>query len=144
MNQTSDSNYFVFPVRSAAVDRAIGLGRPCKTAEITSEMIGDLAILTVSGRLVFDQSLLRLRDETRRLLKAGINKFVFDVSRVPHCDSCGFGELIGVFVSVRKAGGAAAFLNSTERLRALWKRTRLNDVFNFFETLEEAEAFVRQ
>ena len=111
--------------------------------QITSDTKNDIAILTFSGRLIFDQSLLSLRDEIGHFLRSGIQRFIFDVSAVPHCDSSGCGEIIGAYSSIRKAGGTVAVLNPTERVRLLWERIKLTDVFPVFNRLEDAEAYVR-
>ena len=72
--------------------------------------------------MVFDQTLLSLRDQIGTYLNSGVTRFVFDVSGVPHCDSAGCGEMIGIYSSVRKAGGAIAVCNPTDRVRTLWKK----------------------
>jgi anti-sigma B factor antagonist len=112
--------------------------------QITSDTKNGIAILKFSGRLIFDQSLLSVRDEIGHFLRSGINRFIFDVSAVPHCDSSGCGEIIGAYSSIHKAGGRVAVLNPTERVRILWTRIKLTDVFPVFDRLEEAEAYVQR
>jgi anti-anti-sigma factor len=111
--------------------------------EIVSETKEGIAILTLSGRLKFDESLLSLRQHVGNLLAAGIKRFVMDFSRVPHCDSSGCGEVISAYATVRKAGGAVAFTKPGERVRLLWERIKLTDVFPIFDSVPEAEAFLR-
>ena len=112
--------------------------------EITSENKEGVAILTLSGRLMFDESLLRLREHVARLLHAGTNRFIFDFSRVPHCDSSGCGEIISAFASIRNAGGGVAFVKPSERVHTLWTRIKLTDVFPIFDDLPQAEMFLRR
>ena len=111
---------------------------------LTSETKDGIAVLTISGKFVFDESLLLFREKVRGFLHAGTTKFIFDFSGVPYCDSSGCGEIIGAFASIRKAGGVVAFLKPAERVYVLWTRIRLTDLFNIFKTLDEAEAFVRR
>jgi anti-sigma B factor antagonist len=112
--------------------------------EITSDTKDGIAVLKLSGRLIFDQSLLELRSQIGSFLKSGVHLFIFDVSGVPHCDSSGCGEIIGAYSSIRKAGGTCAVLNPTERVRLLWDRIKLTDVFPVFNRFEDAEAYVRR
>lgn len=93
---------------------------------------------------MFDESLLSLRDHVAHLLQAGVKRFIFDFSAVPHCDSSGCGEIISAYASIRKVGGGVAFIKPSERVHVLWTRIRLTDVFPIFEGLPEAEAFVRR
>jgi anti-anti-sigma factor len=110
--------------------------------QITSETKNDIAIMKLSGKLIFDPSLLSLRDQISYFLKTGIKRFIFDISAVPYCDSSGCGEIIGAYSSVRKVGGNVAVLNPTERVLLLWTRIKLTDVFAIFERLEDAEKYV--
>jgi len=112
--------------------------------QITSDTKDGIATLKFSGRMVFDQTLLSLRDQIGTYLNSGVTRFVFDVSGVPHCDSAGCGEMIGIYSSVRKAGGAIAVCNPTDRVRALWNRIKLTDVLPIFDRIDEAEDYVRR
>ncbi|HYR91512.1 MAG TPA: STAS domain-containing protein [Terriglobia bacterium] len=114
------------------------------TVRLISQTRDGIAIVSLSGKLMFDESLMALRENVRDLLRAGVKGFVFDFTDVPHCDSSGCGELIGAYSSITKAGGRVAFVNPTARVRALWERIRLIDIFTIFGTMAEAEAFVRR
>jgi len=111
---------------------------------LISQTTDGIAIVSISGKLIFDESLLALRENVRDLLRAGVKGFIFDFTDVPHCDSSGCGELIGAYTSISKAGGRVAFVHPTARVRVLWERIRLIDIFTIFNTLAEAEAFVRR
>jgi anti-anti-sigma factor len=110
---------------------------------VTSEIKDGVAIVTLSGRLVFDTSMI-LHAEVRKWLDAGTKSFIFNVSDISYCDSAGCGELIDIFSTVGKAAGAVAFLKPSERVHGLWARIRLTDIFNIFDTMAEAEAFFRR
>jgi len=114
-----------------------------RLVQISSDTKNGIAILKFSGRLIFDQSLLNLRREIGSFLQSGIKGFIFDVSGVPHCDSSGCGEIIGAYSTIRKEGGSVAVLNPTERVRLLWERIKLTEVFPVFNSLEEAESYLR-
>lgn len=110
---------------------------------LTSETRDGVVILKVSGRLIFDESLLTLRAKVRETLQSEVKGFVFDLSEVPHCDSSGCGEIIGAYAAICKAGASVAFVSPSPRVRVLWERIKLTEVFNLFDSLAEAENFVR-
>ena len=112
--------------------------------QITTDTKDGVATLKLSGRMVFDPTLLSLRDQIGEHIKSGVTRFVFDVSGVPHCDSAGCGEMIGLYSSVRKAGGAVAVVNPTDRVRTLWTRIKLTDVLPIFDRIDDAENYVRR
>jgi anti-anti-sigma factor len=97
--------------------------------EITSQTKDGVAFLTLSGRMMFDESLFGLSGHVSRLLAAGLRKFVVDLAAVPYCDSSGCGEVIAVYATIRKMGGIIAFACLGEKVHLLWTRVKLTDVF---------------
>jgi anti-anti-sigma factor len=112
--------------------------------QINVEVKEDFAVLKIAGSMIFDESLFRLRDRIQELLQSGVCRLVVDVSEVPHLDSSGCGEVIRTYTSVVKADGAVAFVNPTERVRMLWTRIKILGILAIFQTIEEAERFVRK
>ena len=109
---------------------------------IASETHNGIAVITLTGKLVFDESLFTLRPRIRQILESGIKDIVFDLSGVPHADSSGCGEIIGAYTTITKAGGRLAFVRLTPRIRQLWERINLIQIFAVFETLAEAETYL--
>jgi anti-anti-sigma factor len=109
---------------------------------LTSEIHNGIAIIKLSGKLMFDESLYTLRQKVRQLLESGIKAIVFDLSGVPHADSSGCGEIIGAYTTIRKADARVVFVGLTPRIRILWERINLINIFDIFETLPEAENFL--
>ncbi len=112
--------------------------------EISSEVSDSIVWIRVSGRMVLDASLLRLREHVLYGLESGARRFVVDISEVPHLDSSGCGEVISIHTSISRANGSLVFVNPNERIRLLWTHTKLCDVLNIFNTLDEARDFVEQ
>jgi anti-sigma B factor antagonist len=110
--------------------------------QITSETKNNIVLIKVSGRMVLDESLFRLREHVLYGLETGIRRFVIDISEVSHLDSCGCGEVITAYTSILRAKGSLGFVNPTEHVRMLWARTKLADVFNVFDSVNEARDFV--
>ena len=112
--------------------------------EITSEVKDDVVWITISGPMVLDASLFRLRETVLYGLESGMRRFVIDISQVSHLDSSGCGQVISVHTSVERAKGSLLFVNPSERVRLLWTHTKLVQVFNIFDTLDEARGFLRR
>jgi anti-sigma B factor antagonist len=109
---------------------------------LTSESRDGIAFIKLSGKLVFDESLYKLRPKLRELLDSGTNAIIFDLGEVTHCDSSGMGEMIGAYTTIRKHDAAVAFANLTPKVRLLWERINIATVFDIFDTLAEAENFL--
>jgi anti-anti-sigma factor len=110
---------------------------------ITSELHNGIAVIKLSGKLRFDESLFSLRPKIKELIESGIKSIVFDIHEVPHCDSSGCGEMIGAYTTIRKANANLAFVGLTPRMRVLWERINVIEIFDIFETLPEAEKFLK-
>ena len=110
--------------------------------EVTFTTSGSIEILTVSGRMIFEDSLFVLREHVQKAIGSGIRSFVIDLSGVSHLDSSACGELIRVHASIAKAEGSLAILNPVERVRSLLARTGLIGVFNVANSLEDAQRLV--
>jgi anti-sigma B factor antagonist len=110
--------------------------------QITSEVRDKVDFIKISGRMVHDGSLVRLREHVLYELQSGIRRFVVDFSEVPHLDSSGCGEVISAHTSILRANGALAFVNPTERVRLLWEWTKISKVLHIFDSLDEARQFV--
>jgi anti-anti-sigma factor len=109
---------------------------------LTSDTRNGIAVITLAGKLVFDESLFTVRPKVRQFLESGVKAIVFDLSGVPYADSSGCGEMIGAYTTIRKADARVVFVGLTPRIRQLWERINLLEIFDIFETLPEAEAFL--
>jgi anti-sigma B factor antagonist len=79
-----------------------------------------------------------LRETVLRSLAAGYRQFVLKMDAVSYIDSCGLGELISIYTSVRTSGGNVRLLAPSHRVRELLSITKLDTVF---EILEDATPF---
>jgi anti-anti-sigma factor len=110
---------------------------------ITVAVKDGVALIKISGRMIFDESLFLLRRHVRELLASGILRYVVDISEAPYLDSSACGEVIGMYSSITKAQGSLAFVNPNARVRTLWKRIRIIEILNIFDSLDEAMKFVQ-
>jgi anti-sigma B factor antagonist len=107
---------------------------------VVERRIGDVTILDLKGRLVFDdgESLVRARIDD--LLQQGRIHILVNLRDVTYVDSCGIGVLVAKFVSLRRQGGDLRFVHATPRSQRLMVITRLIDVFRIFESEADAIA----
>ena len=88
-------------------------------------------VLDLSGRLtILDES---LRDTVREFLKAGKRQFILKMNDLSYMDSCGLGQLVSVYISVRNAGGNLRLLSPSEKSRELLHISKLDSVFEIFD-----------
>jgi anti-sigma B factor antagonist len=111
---------------------------------ITSEVKDNICLIKIAGPMILHESLFRLREHVMYGLESGIRSFVIDISGVTHLDSSGCGEVISAYTSISRAKGSLGFVNPSERVRLLWAHTRLAEVLNIFDSLDEARNFVRR
>lgn len=65
---------------------------------------------------------------------------ILDLDRVDFIDSTGLGVLVGAAKRMRMNEGLMRIVCSQAHLNELFELTRLNEVFDIYETLEEALA----
>jgi anti-anti-sigma factor len=112
--------------------------------QISVEINDGIAVIRISGKMIFDPTLFHLREHIQEQLQSGIRRFILELAEVPHIDSSGCGELIRVDSSIVREKGVVAFVGLTERVRNIWDRIKLHQVFHTFETAEEAKKFLLQ
>ena len=97
-------------------------------------------VLELSGRLVYGPEAKVLWQQVKRLLENNKSKIILNMENVAYCDSCGLGYLAGMFISVRTQKGELRFVRPSERVRELLTITRLNTVFQIYESIDDALA----
>ena len=61
---------------------------------IEQRMVGDIAIVEVTGNLVAESGDASLKDKVRSLIQQGVMQIVVDLGNVLDMDSSGLGELV--------------------------------------------------
>jgi anti-sigma B factor antagonist len=108
---------------------------------LTERRVGDVTVLSLNGRLVYNEGDVLLRARVNELVALGQLKLVVELHQVTALDSCGVGELVARLVSVRQKGGDIKLVDLSSRSHRVMQISRLLDVFESFET--EAEAIAR-
>ena len=102
------------------------------TLVITPEHRGAVTVLHLSGRLF-----LHRPTRTAKLAQDRLH-LVVDLGEVTSIDSAGIGVLVGRFLSLRRRGGDVKLANLTSRSHRVMTITQLLDVFDCFDSIDEA------
>jgi anti-sigma B factor antagonist len=108
--------------------------------QITERTTQDVVILDLTGRLTMGEGAELLRDRVAGVVAKGHSKVLLNLAGVPYIDSGGLGELVRCSVSARNANGAVKLMGLTTRITDLLAITKLLNVFETFETEQEAIA----
>ncbi len=66
--------------------------------------------------------------------RRAVGKLVLDLGHVPYMDSTCVGELVSAFITTRNQGGTLKFAGVSGRVATLFTISRLDTVFEVFET----------
>jgi anti-sigma B factor antagonist len=105
---------------------------------VTAEHRGAVTVLHLSGRLVLEDGDAVFRDGVNALVAENRIHLVVDLADVTSIDSAGIGVLVGRFLSVRRRGGDMKLANLTSRSHRVMTITQLLDVFDCFDSVDDA------
>jgi len=105
--------------------------------EVIEEKREKVVVLKLSGRLDASSS-KEMKDKITVLIKGGEMNLVLEMSEVSFIDSSGLGSVVAALRSVHKVGGDIKIAALQEKVRAIFKLTRLHHVFEIFDDLESA------
>jgi anti-sigma B factor antagonist len=100
---------------------------------ITQRTIGDVVLLDLRGRLVFDEGDEVLRERVTSLVQAGSTRLLVGLKNVTHIDSGGVAALVAMFLHVIRRGGQFKLLCPSACATRVLGITRLTPVFEIFE-----------
>jgi anti-sigma B factor antagonist len=110
--------------------------------QVVTEERDAVTVLHLKGRLVLEDGDVVFRDAVNELAARDRIALVVDLAEVSYIDSAGIGVLIGRYLSVRRRGGDMKLANLTARSHRVMTITQLLDVFDCFDSVDEAvEAF---
>lgn len=66
---------------------------------------------------------------------------IIDFTKVPYADSAGIGALVGAYVTRQHSGRRLALAGVSNRVRDALRVTRVEQFFEFFDTVEQAERY---
>jgi len=108
------------------------------TVSTVTHVSDDVMVLRCTGRLVLGEDANALRERTKKLMLEG-HRIVVNLSELEHIDSIGLATIVALHTL---GTSQIKLVCSSLHLTGLLRRTRLDTVIRFYETEEEAVAFV--
>ena len=110
--------------------------------QIRERSVGDVAVLDVVGRMVLSEraSDSLFRNTISDLLSIGRRQLVVNLAEVSQVDTSGLTALVTAHLTAAKRGGALKLVNPPKRVRDLLGITRLNTLFEVFDSEDQAIA----
>lgn len=101
--------------------------KPVSQLTLVTSTEGDTSIVRCSGKLV-TSSTGTLQAEMRGLIPRS-KRIVLDLTDLGYMDSSGLGSIIGLYVSIKTAGGRLEVINLSARVRQLFSITNVLSLF---------------
>ena len=110
--------------------------------EIQQRLVGDVAVIDVIGRMVLGERTndTLFKSAIAEQLAAGRGQLVVNLSQVTQVDTSGLTALVTAHVTAAKRGGALKLADPVKRIRELLAITRLNTLFDVFDSEDSALA----
>ena len=106
--------------------------------QITERSAGDVTVLELDGRLVYEEGFEQVRDALNRVIGRGDRKLLLNLDRVSSLDSSGVGLIACKYVTLRRHAGHLKLCNLHPHSHAVLQITKLLTIFETFEN--EADA----
>ena len=107
-----------------------------KPLQIEKVASGTDVVLRIHGPLLLG-NFFPLQSEVRA---DASNLLIIDVADMPYIDSAGIGCLVGAHVSRENSGRKLVLVGANERLLTSLKVTKVDQLFTFASTVEQARA----
>jgi len=102
----------------------------------------DTCIVTLRGRLQLGTACSDLETLVVRLVGRGAKTLVFDLRELTHMDSTGMGRFIEAHRLLQSISGSMKIVAGPGSIRDMFQVTRLDTIFKFYPSVEEATATV--
>lgn len=105
-----------------------------------SEAAPGVALIKLAGRLILGLESAQLETLAIDLYDAGTTKIIIDLGGVTHIDSTGIGRCIACLNKAMQVKAQLHMSSAKGQVRDSFRVTRLDRMFKFFDTLDEAKA----
>jgi len=107
---------------------------------IKEKIVGNVAVLTVSGKLMGGKETLEVHEHVKNLISDGIKKIVIDLSKVKWMNSQGIGVLMASYTSLVKAEGFLRLSGVINKVKSILMITQIITFFDVYDTADRAVA----
>jgi anti-sigma B factor antagonist len=101
---------------------------------------GDVDVIEVKGKIMGGDDFVPLDDKLYALIGKGRKKAVIDLSACDWINSTGLGRLIHHSTTFKGMNGELKLANLTEKINKIITITRLTEVFDVTDSVDEAVA----
>ena len=108
--------------------------------DLRERVIGKVVVVDVRGLIKDVAAHTILHEKVRSLLAQGYKSILLNVADISYVDSAWLGAMVQGYVSAARQGAALKLLHGTPRFRDLLRVTKLDTVFDLFESEEAATA----
>lgn len=99
---------------------------------------GTVGIIEIRGSLIGDGDTDQFRAAVADFIEQGIKKLIVNLQKVNYLNSSGIGAIISAHTSYKRNGGVVKLSGIGENVQNLLVVTRLIDVFDVYDRLDEA------
>lgn len=103
---------------------------------------GDIRILHIHGKLMGGPETDEIRTICDKLAAEGVRKLVLDMSTTSWMNSTGIGACVYCLQTMNQLGGTVVAASITKNINELMIVSKINLLFNSFNTLDEAIAAI--
>lgn len=105
-----------------------------------TEAAPGVALIKLAGRLILGLESAQLETLAIGLFDAGTRKLIIDLGDVTHIDSTGIGRCIACLNKAMQVKAQLHMASAKGQVRDSFRVTRLDRMFKFFDTLDQAKA----
>ena len=106
--------------------------------KLTDREENGVIILEPAGKIMGGPDASLLHDKLYEFIEQDKKKFIVDLSEVDWMNSTGLGILISGFTTLRNNDGKLKLANVTEKIKSLLVITKLDPVFESYDSIAEA------
>lgn len=101
-------------------------------------------VFTLSGDLVGGVFAQKMESAIKEQIDKNRKHIIADLKKVKYVDSSGIGILIRSFTTIKNSGGEFVLANLSTKIEGLLSITKLNQVFEIFNSVEEAQKIINK
>ena len=109
-----------------------------------TEAAPGVALIKLAGRLMLGLESAQLETLAVNLFDAGTHKIIIDLADVTHIDSTGIGRCIACLNKAMQVKGQLHMAGAKGQVRDSFRVTRLDRMFKFFDTLDQAKGSFKE
>lgn len=107
-------------------------------ATFNFRQVGGVTVIDAAGQIKLGDGADGFRNAVRELIGQDQKKILVNLADVTYIDSCGIGELVAGFTTVRNKGGQFKLVNASDRVKNLLQLTKVYAIFDVYD--DEARA----